>query len=266
MNENNIILTGAGGGIGRELACLLDKAGAQLTLVDINEKTLTGTTQILSNKSHKIVIANLTDSDDIAHVISTALEQSDTIDVLINCAGINPFGVFEAQDSTLVRKTIEINMLAPLLLTHHVLPHMKRNNSGHIVNIGSTFGSIGFAWFTAYSASKFGLRGFSQALRRELSDTNIDVTYVAPRAVNTPINSQYVYRMAAVTKMKFDEPPLVAREIMKAIMQKQKERYIGFPESLFVRINAIIPGLVDFALKQQNSIAKAFALNEKTGT
>ncbi len=266
MNAKNIILTGAGGGIGREIACLLDKAGEHLTLIDINEKTLAGTKQILTNKTHKTVIADLTNLEHIQNVISTALEQSDTIDLLINCAGINPFGVFDEQNPSLVKKTIEINMIAPMLLTHSVLPHMKKHNMGHIVNIGSTFGSIGFAWFTAYSASKFGLRGFSQALRRELADTDIHVTYVAPRAVNTPINSQYVYRMAAVTKMQFDEPDYVAKNILAAIRKKQKELYIGFPESLFARINSFVPSLIDFALRQQNRVAKTFALNENSNT
>ena len=70
-----------------------------------------------------------------------------------------------------------------MLLVRQLLPEMVARGDGRIVNVGSTFGSIGFAWFAAYSASKFGLRGFSEALRRELDGTGVTVTYVAPRAV-----------------------------------------------------------------------------------
>ena len=136
---------------------------------------------------------------------------------------------------------------------------MLVQNSGQIVNIGSTFGSIGFAWFSAYSASKFALRGFSQSLRRELAETGIEVTYIAPRAVKTAINSQEVYDMANAVKMNMDEPGVVAQQIMTAVRRRKKECHLGFPESLFVRINAIFPGLVDRATRKQNREARKFA-------
>jgi short-subunit dehydrogenase len=103
------------------------------------------------------------------------------------------------------------------------------------------------------------MRGFSQALRRELADTGIDVQYIAPRAVKTAINSQAVYDMAAAVKMNMDEPEEVARMIISKIRQRQKESHLGFPESLFVRINALFPGLVDHAVRSQNRVAHQHA-------
>jgi len=154
---------------------------------------------------------------------------------------------------------MEVNAIGPMLFTRAVLPTMLEQNSGQIVNIGSTFGSIGFAWFSVYSASKFALRGFSQSLRRELAETGIEVSYIAPRAVKTAINSQDVYDMANAIKMNMDEPELVAKQIMTAIRRRKKECHLGFPESLFVRINAIFPGLVDRATRKQNREARRFA-------
>ena len=78
-----------------------------------------------------------------------------------------------------------VNLVAPAALCCACLPFMKRRNSGQIVNIGSIFGSIPLAHFAAYSSAKSGLRAFSEALRRELADTKIAVTYIAPRAVRT---------------------------------------------------------------------------------
>ena len=263
MKDKRIILTGAAGGIGMHLAGLLAAEGARLCLTDINDQALQDVRQKISGAAVHTVAANITAAEGRQKIVDETLREFGGIDILINAAGINPFGVFAKQDPGLIQKTIEINTLGPMLLARAVLPAMLEQNSGQIVNIGSTFGSIGFAWFSAYSASKYALRGFSQALRRELAETGIRVTYIAPRAVKTAINSPEVYDMAAAVKMKLDEPDAVAEQIVKNIRKGEKECYLGFPESLFVRINAILPGLVDRAVRKQNHKAQKHA--EKAG-
>ncbi len=263
MKGKRIILTGAAGGIGTHIARLLSAEGARLCLTDINEQALQDVRQALGRDGVHTVAANITVADDRQKVVDEALRELGGIDILINAAGINPFGVFAKQDPGLIQKTVEINTLAPMLLARAVLPSMLEQDSGQIVNIGSTFGSIGFAWFSAYSASKYALRGFSQALRRELAETGVAVTYIAPRAVRTAINSQEVYEMAEAVKMNMDEPDAVAEQIVKSIRKGDKECHLGFPESLFVRINAIFPGLVDRAVRKQNRKAHKHA--EKAG-
>lgn len=180
------------------------------------------------------------------------------VDVLINAAGTVEFTEFADQDPATIDRVIQTNVLAPMQLTRLLLPEMLERGEGRIVNIGSVFGSIGFACFASYSASKAALRGFSEALRRELADTGVGVTYVAPRAVRTPFNSPEVCAMAERVKMKMDEPGLVARRIVDAVEQERAELYIGFPESLFVRLNAVLPRLVDRALRKQNRIMRGF--------
>ena len=113
------------------------------------------------------------------------------------------------------------------------------------------FGSIGFPCFAAYSASKFAMRGFSQALRRELNGSGVGVTYVSPRAVKTPFNPPIVHRMAELGMMHMDEPSWVARKIISAIVKEKDEAYMGFPESMFARINAILPGIVSRSITKQ---------------
>jgi short-subunit dehydrogenase len=263
MKDKRIILTGAAGGIGTHLARLLAAEGARLCLTDINEQALQDVRQKLSGNAVHTVAANITDAEGRQKIVEETLREFGGIDILINAAGINPFGVFAKQDPGLIQKTIEINTLGPMLLARAVLPSMLEQNSGQIVNIGSTFGSIGFAWFSAYSASKYALRGFSQALRRELAETGVRVSYIAPRAVKTAINSPEVYAMAEAVNMTMDEPDAVAEQIVKNIRKGEKECHLGFPESLFVRINAIFPGLVDRAVRKQNRKAQKHA--EKAG-
>lgn len=260
MKDKRIILTGAGGGIGGQLARQLAQAGARLVLVDLNAQALADLQQELGAGRTTTVCADITVAEARERIVAEALARFDGIDILLNAAGINPFGSYAEQPEEVIRKTLEINTLAPMLLTRAVLPTLLAQGSGQIVNVGSAFGSIGFAWFSAYSTSKFALRGFSQALRRELADSGIDVTYVSPRAVRTAINSPQVYDMARAVKMKFDEPEHVARRIVEAVRQRRKECYIGFPESLFVRINGLLPGLVDRALRKQNRRAREFAV------
>jgi short-subunit dehydrogenase len=263
MKDKRVILTGAVGGIGTHLARLLSAEGARLCLTDINEEALQTVRQQLTGDAVHVVTANITEAEGRQKIVDETLQAFGGIDVLINAAGINPFGVFAQQDPGLIQKTLEINCLGPMLLARAVLPSMLEQDNGQIVNIGSTFGSIGFAWFSAYSASKYGLRGFSQALRRELAETGVRVTYIAPRAVKTAINSPAVYAMAKAVKMNMDEPDAVAEQILKSIRKGEKERHLGFPESFFVRINAILPGLVDRALRKQNRDARKHA--EKGG-
>ena len=259
MNNKRILLTGAAGGIGSLLARLLLAEGARLCLTDVNDERLEMLRESMDSDAVVTVAGDIGNAADRSRIVNAALQHSGGIDILINAAGINPFGVYAEQEDALIQKTMEVNAIGPMLMTRAVLPTLLEQNSGQIVNIGSTFGSIGFAWFSVYSASKFALRGFSQSLRRELAETGIEVSYIAPRAVKTAINSQDVYDMANAIKMNMDEPELVAKQIMTAIRRRKKECHLGFPESLFVRINAIFPGLVDYATRKQNREARRFA-------
>ena len=144
-------------------------------------------------------------------------------------------------------------------LVRAVLPQMIAQGSGRIVNIGSMFGSIGFPGFAAYSARKFELRGFSQALRRELAGTGVGVTYISPRAVKTPLNPEVVNRMAERGMMRMDDADWVAGEIVRAVEKDRNESYLGFPEKFFARINAILPGVVDQGIAKQVPEILAFA-------
>ncbi len=261
LKNCNILLIGAAGGIGRHLSLQLLDRGANMLLTSLTEEELAPLQLLLrlAPPNYHCLAADITDAGGRQNCVDTMLEHFGGIDMLINLAGIGDFSLFEQQTPEMIEKIIQVNTIAPMLMTHAVLPQMRRQGQGQIVNIGSTFGSIGFSCFTTYSTSKFALRGFSQALRRELVGSGIQVTYVAPRAVHTPLNSPAVYAMAEAIKMQFDSPEEVAKEIVKAIVQDKKEHYIGFPESFFARINGILPGLVDNSLKKQNPAMLKYA-------
>ncbi len=231
-----VLLTGGAGGLGNLIARQLEQDGARVCVFDRVAPVGVG----------EFLRQDLSTAEGIEEAARAAADRS--CDILFNLAGIQHFGPLERQSPEHLVASYMVNLVAPARLTQAVLPRMRARGSGQIVNIGSIFGSINFAHFVTYSSAKAGLRGFSQALRRELAGSGIDVTYVAPRAVNTPLNTAKVQEFARLTGMNMDQPQVVARRILEVVAARKREAYLGFPEALFVRLNALLPGVVDQAL------------------
>ena len=236
FRDKTILLTGGAGGLGSLISSQLMAEGAKVVVLDRAEPV-----NGVAFLKHDI------STPEGIEAAAAAVARSDW-DIVINLAGIQHFGPFERQTPEHLMASYLVNLIAPVRLAQAALPRMKAAGGGQIVNVGSIFGSINFAHFVTYSSTKAGLRGFSQALRRELSGTGIDVTYVAPRAVKTALNSPAVMEFAKLTQMNMDPPEQIAARIVEAIRGRKRDVYFGFPESLFVRINALFPRLVDNAL------------------
>ncbi len=255
-----ILITGASSGIGRATAFAAARRGARLVLVGRDQERLTEAcreAQRSGAEAHTVVL-DLTESGAVDALVERAETLVGGVDVLVNSAGVSGFSPFESVSPERIEKTFLVNTVVPIQLTQRVLPAMRDRGSGRIVNVGSIFGSIGFPYFATYSASKFALRGFSEALRRELDGTGVDVTYVAPRATRTPMAAE-TDRMADAVGMKVDDAPWVATQIVGAIEKNAKDRYLGFPEKLFARVNGVLPRLVDGALRKQARQMRPFA-------
>lgn len=257
----NVLITGAGTGIGRETALALAGKGARLALVGRSRTPLEETAcacRALGAVAHVFTFDVAPPSghgallDHVAGVLGS-------LDLLINNAGVSGFGEFRSETPEAVARLVATNITGPLLLTLAFLRLPAGDCERLVVNVGSTFGSIGFPHFAAYSASKFALRGFSEALRRELAGTGVEVCYVAPRGTRTGINAEEVYRLGEKTGTTFDAPERVAAEVVAAIEANRHETYIGWPERLFVRLNALFPRLVDLGLRSQVRAARELA-------
>ncbi len=257
----NIVLTGASGGLGRELARQFAAAGANLLLVGRDEARLGDLLNGLGGTGVRLacIAADLNQSGDIERIAEAA--RAFDADVLVNNAGINAFGMFERQDWTDSADVLNTNLFSPLHLTQALLPWLARRPHAAILNIGSTFGSLPFPGFAAYSAAKAGLRGFSQALRRELADSRIEVVYVAPRAISTPLNSDRVNALNEELGSHSDSPELAARQIVAALRAGRGETHLGFPERLFAWLNGVAPRLIDRALAGKLVSVKRHALS-----
>jgi len=257
--NKTLLITGASGGIGTQTAQLLAKQGCTLILVGRNKTVLNKLLVELnkaSEQQHKAVAADLGTRQGREAVVQHAPKT----DGLINLAGVNQLAMFENMSDTEITHIISSNLTAPMLLTRDFIPHLASRDEAVILNVGSILGSIGIPGSIAYCASKFGLRGFSEALKRELADTSIKVSYVAPRATATKMNDGAISSLNDKLGNNTDTPDVVALAIVNALQSKYAvNRYLGWPEKLFVRINALFPNLVDGSLIKQLAIIKKYA-------
>jgi short-subunit dehydrogenase len=245
LERKKVVLTGGSGGIGRHLAAHFIGAGADLAVLSRHRREPDGSRQLQADLSTFEGIA--------AARMIVAREEPD---ILVNLAGVQYFGPVEDQPLDGLCKSYLINLVAPVALCQACLPAMKHRNFGQIVNVGSVFGSIPFAHFAAYSSAKAGLRAFSEALRRELVDTDVSVTHISPRAARTDFITPDIQKYAELTRMAIDDPVMVAGKIFLAIKQRRKEVCIGVPERIFSRLNAVVPRLVDAAVAKNDRRSK----------
>jgi len=260
--QMHILLTGASGGIGQVAARRLAAAGARIIAVGRHQQSLD---QLLAELApvdsgeHLALAADLSDELARAALLTQLMGLEQPPNVLINMAGTNQLRLFEQQDTATIRSIIDTNFTHTLLLTHALLPLLRLRLEALIVNVGSTLGSIGYPGYVAYSSSKFALRGFTEALGRELSDSPIRVKYFAPRATRTALNAGAADALNAELRTPVDSPDEVAAALLQFISTTDSQRFLGWPEKLFVRLNGLFPGLVSGSIKKQLDTIKVHA-------
>jgi len=231
LRGKTVFITGGTGGIGRPLVNLLSRAGTRLF--------------VYNSRQHGDLVGNI---DNVCGWVDR-----NTPDILINLAGVNAVDYCENQN---LDRLIALNLIVPMRLTQAVLPHMKERNSGHIVQMGSMTALIPLPHQTGYVAAKAGLKGFNDALRRELGGTKIALTHIVPRAVSTTMNQGANDEINRQTGVHSDHPRAVAQRIVKAITRREKEVRFGWPERLFAFINANFSPIIDMGLKKNRTVGE----------
>ncbi|MGA6150624.1 MULTISPECIES: SDR family oxidoreductase [unclassified Stenotrophomonas] len=254
-----VIVTGASGGIGVALCQALVHAGASILAVGRSRSRLTALAAGLPMGRVHTVVADLSTSLGRSHLLAAIRQADASPSVLVLGHAQSAFGLFEDQHPDALEHLLQTNLVGSALLIHALLPVLRRHEQASVVAIGSTFGSIGFAGFATYSASKFGLRGLMEALAREHDGTGLSFQYLSPRATRTAFNTPAVDALNAELKVGSDAPEAVARALVHAIGQGDRRRQLGWPEKLFARINGMFPALVDRSLRAQLPIIRRHA-------
>ncbi len=229
------IITGASSGVGYATARALAREGATVIVAARRSDLLEHLVAEIAGEGHQgfSIPTDVTDSRQVQHMVDQTIGLLGRIDILVNCAGglmkISPFEQFTDDEW---RAILDTNLSGVFYATRAVVPHMKRQRSGIIVNLGSRAGRVGVANITPFSAAKFGLAGLSQALAQELRPHNIFVTNVVAGMINSdlaPLNPDEALRRRLLTtddvaqailwvctlppSMRVDELPVMPRQV-----------------------------------------------------
>lgn len=254
LQDKTALITGAGSGIGRALANNLVQRGCDLALADRDEEGLNETLQMLQSHRVKITghLIDITDTHALPTFIQGVLNQHQQIHLLINNAGVAAGGTFLQLSEADFNRVMDINFHGLVNITRLLLPHLLQQPEARIVNISSLFGLVSPPEQTAYSASKFAVRGFSNALRFELQNTPVSVTVVHPGGVATRIAKNSSIPAGATEeeiRQKMEEserllrmPPSRAAEIIVRGIEKNKARIlVGFDAKVVSVLERILP-------------------------
>ena len=234
------VVTGAGSGIGRGLARQLAAAGSALALADIDGAGLEQTAASLSERGVQLSthIVDVSDESAMKAFAQEVLARHGRVTLLINNAGVALHGWFQEISLDDLRWLMGINFWGVVYGVKYFLPLLKKEPRAHIVNISSVFGIVAPAGQSAYAASKFAVRGFTEALRHELDGSSVFVSCVHPGGIRTPIarrarlgaNTPPASRDEAVAR--FDRltptmPDVAAARILRGVERREPRILIG---------------------------------------
>src|SRR5947209_3759666 len=260
LGQSVAVITGAGSGIGRALAHELALHGAKLALADVNSAGLEETRKSLETAQAQTYVVDVSDPAAVESFARNVERDFGRVSLLINNAGVALYGTFAEISIAEMDWLMRINFWGVVHGCKFFLPLLQREAEAHIVNISSVFGLIAPAGQTAYAASKFAVRGFTQALRQELidSNSNISITCVHPGGIRTSIADNA--RAGATTraedqsearerfrKVVRTSPEAAARTIVNGIMRNQARVLIGpdaYQIDLFQRLMPVRCGSV----------------------
>jgi 3-dehydrosphinganine reductase len=246
------LVTGGSSGIGLTTARLLASKGANTWLLSRSRKRLEDSIQSLECEELLdcgIVIADVSDPTQVQNAVDQVVRQAGVPDYLINSAGITRPGYVTDLDLDVFQRLMQVNYFGTVYTCRAVIPGMRDRGSGHIVNICSVAGFLGVFGYSAYTATKYAVRGFSDVLRAELKSYGIGVSIVFPPDTDTPqLADEEQYKppetKALVSNAHVISPELVARSILSGI---SKNRYIilpGFETKLLYWLSGILGSAV----------------------
>lgn len=189
LKDKVALITGASSGIGKAIALSLAKEGVSCSLAARREEALKDTSKEIEKLGSKalIVPTDVTQEKDLKNLVKKTVFDLGRIDFLINNAGIYFRSTVEELEKDQLDKLLATNLVAPMILTKLALPHLKKTPGSAVINLASVAGKTGFGGLSAYCASKFGLRGFSEALFDEVREFGVKVCVLCPGFIKTPM-------------------------------------------------------------------------------
>jgi len=252
---SRILITGASQGIGRALTVLAVQRGARVLAVARSAELLDELVQEVRGKggSLEVLVSDITSADDRQKMVAAATQHFGGLDVLVNNAGIGATGHFVEAAPDRLRKIMEVNFFGLTETTRAFLPMLKQGQRPAIVNISSIAGKRGIPARSEYSASKFAVQGFSEALRAELAKDGVDVLVVCPGLTQTNFSKNMLEQKARVQldHMRGMTSEQVAAAALNAIARGRNEVCLTFSGKLVALVSRFLPRLADRIVKRK---------------
>ena len=251
FHEKVVIVTGASSGIGKETALAFGRAGARVVMVARRGELLRQIAGENPQLQLRPLPADITQSDAANEIVATTLREFGRIDILVNNAGLGQRGPFAELNFDDARRVMDINFFALLRCTQAVVPVLRRQGAGQIVNISSIVGVIATPQNSIYCASKFAVRALSDSLRLELRSAGIDVITILPGHTNTPFFANQIRtdnRPSRFSSMPSQSPAHVAAVILRACRYRRREVVLTVPGIVGYWAKRLCPGFVDWCL------------------
>jgi len=253
IQGSRVVVTGASSGIGRELTLQLGQARARLVLVARRKQQLQEVASVVERAGAEVAMAvgDITDRQVRQAALAAATDRFGGLDILVNNAGVSAFGRFERAGQDRLRRIMEVNFFAAVELTRQALPLLRVGRAPLVVNIGSILGYRALPGNSEYCASKFALRGFSEALRCELAGEGIDLLLVSPGATDTPFFDHMIEKTGRIPWAQAGAAPQrVVAATVRAIRQGRREIMPSASGRLLVWLNRLAPTLLDRWLRR----------------
>ncbi len=254
LQGKTAVITGAGNGIGRALALALARRKCAVAVVDIDRDGLAETKRLLAENGAQISahLLDVADRAAVAALPQAILDAQGKVDILANNAGVALGGTFEEVSEADFDWLFEINFHALVRMTRAFLPLLRARPEAQIVNLSSLFGLVSLPGQAAYCASKFAVRGFSNALRAELEGTSVGVTVVHPGGVATAIArharvpagadpAEVAARVAEFEKKLKMSPDKAAENIVAALQKRRPRVIVGSDAVIVAALERIFP-------------------------
>ena len=254
LHDKTVIVTGASSGIGRETAVAFARAGANLVLAARNEAALNEVAAEIAPFVRRVSVipTDVSQRAAVEAMVEQTARELGSIDILVNNAGVGLNALLAEGSMTNIRRLFEVNVFGALHCIQAVVPYMKRQGKGQIINISSLAGKIATPRNGAYAATKFALTAISDALRLELGEHGITVTTVFPGITDTAFGEN-VLREVDVPPVpgivRGVSPRRVANAIVRAARWERREVYVTVTDRMVVGLKNVSPCVVDWGMR-----------------
>ena len=265
-----VIVTGASSGIGKDSAIRFAGEGARVVLVSRSKEKLEAVADEIRQFSQDVLVVptDVSSPEQVKNAVSKTVEKFGGIDVLFNNAGNSEVGLVEDDDFVeKVTKLFEVDFLGSVYFAKEVIPVMKKNGSGHILNMSSVVGRKAFPHFGAYSSVMHAITGFTASLRQELRGSGINVSIIHPALTQTPLLEHVKQEDMPPPFRRFTPIPVeqVGKAVLDGIYNNRPRIIVPFQPKLMLLADAISPKIGDMLVRLLPNKVFAFLLRTYKG-